>query len=28
MSEQIQGLPDFDKVEREVQQHFKKLDIK
>lgn len=28
MSEQIQDLPDFDKVEREVQRHFKKLDIK
>ncbi|OFY96830.1 MAG: hypothetical protein A3K10_14610 [Bacteroidetes bacterium RIFCSPLOWO2_12_FULL_31_6] len=28
MSEQIQNLPDFDKVEREVQRHFKKLGIK
>lgn len=28
MSEQIQDLPDFDKVEREVQRHFKKLGIK
>ncbi|MBI2279836.1 MAG: nucleotidyl transferase AbiEii/AbiGii toxin family protein [Bacteroidetes bacterium] len=28
MKEQIQDLPDFDKVEREVQRHFKKLDIK
>lgn len=28
MSEQIQALPDFDQVEREVQRHFKKLDVK
>ena len=28
MSEQIQDLPDFDQVERKVQRHFKKLDIK
>lgn len=28
MSEQIQDLPDFDKVEREVQRHFKKVEKK
>ena len=28
MSEQIQDLPDFDQVVREVQRHLKKLDIK
>jgi len=28
MSEQIKGLPDFDQVEREVQRHLKKLNLK
>jgi len=28
MSEQMQDLPDFDKVEREVLRHLKKLGIK
>lgn len=28
MSEQIQDLPDFNKVEREMQRHFKKLGVK
>ena len=27
MSEQIKDLPDFDKVEREVQKHLKKLKL-
>jgi uncharacterized protein len=28
MSEQIKDLPDFDQVEREVQRHLKKLNLK
>jgi hypothetical protein len=28
MSEQIKGLPDFDQVDREVQRHLKKLNLK
>jgi hypothetical protein len=27
MSEQIQDLPDFDQVEREIQRHLKKLKL-
>jgi len=28
MSEQIKDFPDFDQVEREVQRHLKKLNLK